>query len=292
MPVSIEPIGDIRANLGESPLWSPAEGALYWVDIGACRIFRQVLASGAVAEVTLPTEAGSIGLCASGGLVAATRGGFRSVDFRTGAVSMIADPEPEFSTNRLNDGKVDRRGRFWAGSMQDPGFAPVGRLYRLERGKIQAAPISQIRIPNALCWSPDSRTMYFADSLSREIWSFEYDLAVGEFGAKRVFARIPEEHGVPDGATVDADGFVWSAHMDGSRVTRYDPDGSIERTVPLPVSRVTSVAFGGPHLDIMFVTTATRRLTPEQLSQQPNAGRVLAVHGLGVRGLAEPAYIE
>ena len=149
--------------------------------------------------------------------------------------------------------------------------------------------MGEIRIPNALCWSPDSATMYFTDSYSHQIWAFDFDLDSGTFENKRVFAAIPEDEGVPDGATVDAEGFVWCAHMFGGRVSRFAPDGSVERTIALPVPQVTSCAFGGPELATLYVTTASLRMDRAALAEQPLAGALFAADP-GVRGLPEPVF--
>jgi len=276
--------------LGESPLWSPNEGRLYWVDITARKLNGLDVSTGATSSREMPSEIGAIGLRAGGGLIGALRSGFHPVSIEGGCLAALADPEPGLPGNRLNDGKTDRRGRFWAGSLQDPGYAPVGRLYRLEAGGRCEALLEGIAIPNSIAWSPDDATMYFADSLSGEICAFDFDAGAGEISNRRVFARVPAADGVPDGSTVDADGFLWNAHMDGWRITRYSPDGRVDRVIRLPVQRVTSIAFGGPRLDTLYVTTATRRLTPEQIRAQPLAGRLLAIQGLGARGLPEPEF--
>ena len=147
----------------------------------------------------------------------------------------------------------------------------------------------EIRIPNALCWSPDSSVMYFTDSYSHQIWAFDFDLDSGTFENKRVFASIPEDEGVPDGATVDAEGFVWCAHMFGGTVSRLAPDGGVDRVIELPVPQVTSCAFGGPDLATLYITTASLRMDRAALSQEPLAGALFAADP-GVRGLPEPAF--
>ena len=220
-----------NAILGESPLWSPAEAALYWVDINNPTIHRLDPASGARERWHIETEIGSIGLAGPRRMVAGLRTGAHYVDLETGKIEPICDPEGEgrFNRNRMNDGKIDRAGRFWVGTMNDPGHQPLGTLYCIDKDGGAAPVLGGIRVPNALCWSPDSRVMYFTDSYSHQIWAFDFDLETGAMENKRVFAAIAEDAGVPDGATVDADGFVWCAHMFGSRVSRYAPDGSLDR---------------------------------------------------------------
>ena len=280
-----------NAILGESPLWSPAEAALYWADINNPTIHRLDPASGARERWPIETEIGSIGLAGPRRMVAGLRTGAHYVDLATGRIEPICDPEGEgrFNRNRMNDGKIDRAGRFWVGTMNDPGHQPLGTLYRIDKDGAAAPVLGGIRVPNALCWSPDSSVMYFTDSYSHQIWAFDFDLATGAMENKRVFAAIAEETGVPDGATVDADGFVWCAHMFGSRVSRYAPDGSLDRAIALPVPQVTSCAFGGADLETLYITTASLRMDRAALAEQPLAGALFAVDP-GVRGLPEPVF--
>ena len=287
----VEVAAEGNAVLGESPLWSPDEAALYWVDINNPTVHRLDPATGERKRWLIETETGSIGLAGPGRLVAGLRTGAHYLDLETGGIEKICDPEGEgrFNENRMNDGKVDRAGRFWVGTMNDPGHAPQGTLWRID-GEGNAEPMMrEIRIPNALCWSPDSSVMYFTDSYSHRIWAFDFDLDAGTFENKRVFAEIPEDEGVPDGATVDEDGFVWCAHMFGAKVSRLAPDGSVERTIALPVPQVTSCAFGGPDLATLYITTASLRMDRAALSQQPLAGALFAADP-GVRGLPEPVF--
>ena len=280
-----------NAILGESPLWSPAEAALYWVDINNPTIHRLDPATGARERWPIETEIGSIGLAGPRRMVAGLRTGAHYVDLETGRIEAICDPEGEgrFNRNRMNDGKIDRAGRFWVGTMNDPGHEPLGTLYRIDSDGDAAPVLGGIRVPNALCWSPDSSVMYFTDSYSHQIWAFDFDLATGAMENKRVFAAIAEETGVPDGATVDADGFLWCAHMFGSRVSRYAPDGSLDRAIALPVPQVTSCAFGGADLETLYITTASLRMDRAALAEQPLAGALFAVDP-GVRGLPEPVF--
>ena len=280
-----------NAVLGESPVWSLDEAALYWVDIANPTVHRLDPATGERARWFVETEIGSIGLAGAGRLVAGLRTGLHFVDLETGGIEKICDPEGEgrFNENRMNDGKVDRAGRFWVGTMNDPGHKPQGTLWRIDGDGEADATMGEIRIPNALCWSPDSRTMYFTDSYSHQIWAFDFDLDSGTFENRRVFAAIPEDEGVPDGATVDEEGFVWCAHMFGGRVSRFAPDGSVERTIALPVPQVTSCAFGGPDLATLYITTASLRMDRAALAERPLAGALFAADP-GVRGLPEPVF--
>ncbi len=285
------PVVRRKAVLGESPLWSPAEGALYWVDVQNPTIFRLDPRTGEVRHWRVETEIGAIGLAGPGRLIAGLRTGIAYFDLETGALEPVADPEGRhrFNENRMNDGKVDRAGRFWCGTMQDPGHAPVGTLWRVTADGAAAAVRTGIRIPNATCWSPDDRRMYFTDSLSKQIWAFDYDLDSGEMSDMRVFAELGPGEGVADGATVDSEGFLWCARMFGGKVVRYDPDGRIARSVALPVPQVTCCAFGGADLGTLYITTASIDMDRAALAERPLAGALFALDA-GVRGLPEPRF--
>ena len=277
--------------LGESPVWSVAEQALYWVDVQNPKIHRHDPASGAHDTWLVETEIGSIGLASGKKLVAGLRMGFGLYDLDAGKFDIIDDPEGagRYNANRLNDGKVDRAGRFWCGSMQDPGRAPMGTLYRMDTDRSVHAMANEITVPNAICWSPDDRTMYFTDTHVGTLWAYDYDLATGAIENRRVFAEMADGPGRQDGATVDAEGFVWNAHIFGGRVVRYDPHGRIEREIEVPTPQVTSCAFGGRDLNILYITTASMRMSDEERAADPLAGSLFAVD-TGVRGLPEPRF--
>lgn len=289
-----EPVCVVKVNnlLGESPIWSVERQALLWVDIRNPMIHRFVPATGKHDKWPVETEIGSISLARDGKLIAGLRTGFGLYDLETNTYEAIADPEGKgrLNTIRMNDGKVDRAGRYWCGSMEDPGQNSVGTLYRLDTDRSCHTVEGGIQIPNALCWSPDDRTMYFADSRQRTIWAHDYDLDSGAMSNRRVFAEVDESLGFPDGATVDQEGFLWNAHMFGGRVTRYDPDGNIERVIELPVPQISSCAFGGPDLDVLYLTTGSARMSREELSAQPLAGGLFAID-VGIKGLPEPEFL-
>jgi sugar lactone lactonase YvrE len=238
----------------------------------------------------MPEAIGAVALRVSAGVLVALRSGLHLVDVASGALELVCAPEPDRPENRLNDGRCDRRGRFWVGSMHDRLRTPTGALYRVDPDRACHRVLDGITVPNGLGWSPDGRTMYLADTPMRAIWAYDFDPASGVPGGRRVFARVPDGAGYPDGATVDAEGFLWSAHWDGWRVTRYAPDGRIDRVVELPVQRPTSCALGGEALDVLYVTSAATRLTPAELARGPLAGGLFAVE-TGVRGLPEPRFV-
>lgn len=279
--------------LGESPIWSVAEQALYWVDIRNPMIYRFDPASGDVKNWRIQTEIGSIGLAGEGRLIAGTRMGIAFIGLDDNSFEELADPEGDGRMNavRMNDGKVDRQGRFWCGSMDDPGYAEVASLYRFDKDRSVHKMEGPVTISNALCWSPDNATMYFADSRKRTMWAYDFDAAAGTIENRRVFLEVAEGDGVPDGATVDSEGFVWVAHMRGGKVKRYDPAGKVEREIAFPVSLTSCPAFGGPDLSTLYVTTASSKFEPADFEREPDAGALFAVE-TGVTGLPEPVFGE
>ena len=287
------------AILGESPVWSPRDNALYWIDIKAPAIHRYDPATGADDRWPVDQEIGSIVLRRGGGLAAALRGGFALIDADMTTLEWLVDPEADKPLNRFNDGKCDRQGRFWSGTMHDPlgppqtyfEREPVGVLYRLDADRGCHAMADGVLVSNGLAWSPDGRVMYFTDSPRRTIWAYDYDTVTGDLGERRVFAEIPEApgRGTGDGATVDAEGFYWSAEFRGGRLVRYAPDGAVDRMVDLPVSRPTACAFGGDGLATLFVTSAKIMLSEAELAAEPHAGALLILD-VGVCGLPEAEF--
>jgi sugar lactone lactonase YvrE len=281
-------IGDSIALLGEGPVWCPREQALYWVDIRGCAVHRHAWGEEETEIWAMPAPVGSLALREEGGLVLALRDGLYFFDPATGAMDLVAAPHAGKTHLRFNDGKCDRQGRFWVGSMNDETRAPHGALYRLDPDRSCTAMLADIDIPNSLCWSPDGATMYFSDSQVRRVSAYPFDPASGTLGPRRDFAAVAAP-AVPDGATVDAEGFVWCAHWGGWRVTRYAPDGRVDRVLDVPMAHPTSCAFGGPDLATLFLTSASAPLDAAARRAQPLAGAMLATD-VGVRGLVEPRF--
>ena len=272
--------------LGECPLWDGRE--LWWVDILGPALRRFDPASGAQRALALPEPIGSFALRRAGGILAAMKSGLYFLNPDDGALECVAQPEPERPRNRFNDGRCDRDGRFWAGSMKDEGpREPAGSLYRLDAGGVCARMRSDLYVPNGLAWSPDGRTMYFSDTHRHVIWAYDFDRASGAISSQRVFAQGDDLH--PDGACVDAEGCVWSCQYGGWRIVRYTPAGKVDRELPLPVANPTCCCFGGAALDTLYVTSATQKLAPAELARQPLAGSVLALRP-GVQGVPESRF--
>ncbi|MDQ2694792.1 MAG: SMP-30/gluconolactonase/LRE family protein, partial [Pseudomonadota bacterium] len=280
------------AALGEGALWSAAEQALYWVDITRPTLNRFDPASGVNTSWPMPSPIGCFALCPQGGAVVALCEGFHHFDLRTGALRLIADPEPHKPGNRFNDGTVDPRGRFWAGTMPiaGPGEAPEGGLYCLDLdGGVRQAE-GAFWIQNGLAFSPDGRTMYVSDSYApiRTIWAFDYDPDSGVPANRRLFFDTRSVAGRPDGAAMDADGCYWMAGVGGWQLVRLTPQGQVDRIIPMPVEKPTKIAFGGRNLDIMYVTSIGQGADPADPAQR-EAGNLFAVHA-GVQGLPVPGY--
>jgi L-arabinonolactonase len=275
-------------ELGESPVWSTREQALYWVDIRAPAIHRLDPSSGEKRKIALPACVGSIGLRAGGGLLLALQSGFHTLDL-AGHVSFLVDPESHLPENRFNDGRCDRAGRFWAGTMNDARREPTGSLYRLAGDHSCTKAFDGVIIPNGITWSPDDRVMYFADSPRKRILAYDFALADGVIANPRLFVDMHDHPGGPDGSTVDETGCVWNAEYRGARLVRYTPQGRIDRVIALPVSQPTSCSFGGRALDMLYVTSASQQMTAEERAQEPLAGGLFAV-SVGVKGLPEPEY--
>ena len=286
--VSIECAAQTDDVLGEVPLWHPTENALYWIDLFKPAIHRLDIRDRKVKTWTPSEKLGSFALRAEGDLLIAGRNGLSLFDPSNGDVEKIIDPEGGNTENILNDGRCDRRGRFWVGSMNRMMTRASGRLYRF--GQRQLDVVAEgIWVPNSICWSPDDRRMYFADSHLRTIFAYEFDVESGTLGRRQEFVTMGNIPGVPDGSSVDSEGFVWNAVFDGGCLVRYAPDGRIDRVVPLPVTRPSACTFGGPDLATLYVTTARFRLPPEKLATERSAGGLLAVD-VGVRGLPEPFF--
>jgi len=261
------------------------------VDIEAHDIHRFHPESGVNDTFHLPQIVSSVGLRQQGGLIVTLKDNFAFFDPDTGKLDLLGGPNLDMSESRFNDGKCDRQGRFWAGTMNLVQYdAPSGNLYRFNPDGRITRTLSQVRLSNGLGWSPDNRVMYFTESFRHCIHAFDFDPAEGTLSNQRVFASVDEHSmGVPDGLTVDAEGCVWSAQPGLGQVVRYSPTGEVECVIKLPVLRPTSCTFGGERLDVLYVTSAAETLTAEQVAQAPLSGSLFAVYP-GVRGLPETRF--
>jgi sugar lactone lactonase YvrE len=281
---------DIRAELGECPVWSAAEQALYWTDIYAGRLNRFDPSTGANRVWQLREPIGSFALCHDGAVLLALKSGLHRFDSASETLVPVANPEPGLPGNRLNDGRCDRQGRFWVGSMADPvdPAKPRGALYRLDAAHACVKAAEGYFVSNGLAFSPDGRTLYHSDSYPavRTIWAWDLEPETGGISNQRVFVDTHGMPGRPDGAAVDADGCYWMAANDGWELVRFTPRGKIDRRIALPVAKPSMIAFGGSRLDTIYITS----IRPAAgLEKQPQAGSLFAVDA-GVQGLVEPFF--
>lgn len=283
MSADVSCVLDARAQLGECPVWDERAKALYFADIEGAALFRLDPASGIVQRWALPARIGCFALDGAGGAILALATGFHHFEFKTAALAPLANPLAGLADHRFNDGALDPAGRFWAGSMHLSTRHPSGKVYCLEAGGKTRAVYEGFFVPNGLAWSPDGARFYVNDS-PRAMFAAGFDAASGRADPPFVFADKSAAPGFPDGTAVDAEGFLWNARWDGGGVARFAPDGRLDRFVPLPVSRPTSCAFGGPKLERLYVTSARIGLDAAALEREPLAGGVFAFEP-GVCGL-------
>ena len=272
-------LGDVRAELGESPVWSADENAVYWIDIRDKLIHRTDPESGETRSWGMPSHPGMISLRRKGGLAVALEDGIHAFDPATGNLDLLAPLEAEIPENRPNDGKCDAAGRLWVGTMNkhDPDLA-TGGFYRIDPDLSATLIESGLRIPNGLAWSPDGARMFRTDTRSGVVRAASFDAATGDISDETEFFTFDRAlDGGVDGAAMDTDGGYWTAQYGGGRLRRTMPDGSVGMEIPLPVSQPTMPAFGGPGMKTLFVTSARQQLSDGELSAEPGAGALLAV---------------
>jgi sugar lactone lactonase YvrE len=274
---------DAGCALGESPVWLAAEQRLAFVDITGRRLHRFDPATGAHQTDPVDEDVGCIAPALGGGFIAGLRSGLWRLDADGRKQRLLAANPEDTATSRFNDGKTDPVGRYVAGTLDEPKAGGQAGLYRLDRrGLVKLT--GGLLTSNGLAFSPDGRTLYHADTPRFVVWRYDYDPATGAVENRREFVRLEptaDDRGRPDGAAVDADGGYWTALYEGGRVHRYDPDGRLMASVPLPARKPTMPAFGGPGLTTLFVTTA---------SDDGREGGGLYALDAGVAGLAVPPF--
>ncbi|WP_310619637.1 SMP-30/gluconolactonase/LRE family protein [Flexibacterium corallicola] len=301
--VDIECLWECDDGLGEAPLWVAEETSVYWSDhVGPApdpnsskrpSIRRLNIVSGERRSWELPEQVGSFGLRTGGGLICGTNSGFCTFDLETGVFEKIIDPEPEHPQNRLNDGKIDRRGRFWCGSMDTRLSDKSAHIYCLEPDLTcrKVAQDFSFICSNGIAFDPKDARMYFGDTKGGIIYVFDLDIDTGHIHNRRPFFSVEERSpAIVDGATVDAEGYYWFALNLGGKILRIDPSGRLDREIDMPVRGTTCVTFGGDNYETLFVTSQQSFLTGEELSRHPKPGSIFAVHGLGTQGLPEPKF--
>lgn len=280
---------EVGAALGEGPVWDAAEGRLWWVDIPAGNVHGVWPGSGRTVTIPVGQPVGAVAPRRGGGLVLALRDGFGLLDDGAAEPRVAAPVERDRPRNQFNDGGVDPAGRFWAGTAsldREPG---AGTLYRLDPGGAVTAVVPRVGMSNGIGWSPEGTQMYYVDSLAQALDVFDFDVGNGEVARRRRLLTLDAAVGIPDGLAVDVDGCVWLAVWGSSRVFRHTPEGDLDQTLTLPVTQVTSCAFGGEDHRDLFVTSAADGLSPGERAAQPLAGAVFVARP-GPQGLEVPPY--
>ncbi len=287
----IEIVTDKRDELGECPLWDERTQSLFWIDSHARLVRCLIPASGQYREWVLPSAIGSIALCESGRLLVALAGEFSYLDLATGQLEKIAGVTHVEEKIRMNDGRTDRAGRFVAGSLVMGRNEKLGALYQvIAAGKVQMID-KGFAISNGTCFSPDGSWLYFTDSRTRKIMRYPYDKTTGKAGTPTVLIDTEPLASAGDGATVDSEGFLWTALVEIGKMGRFTPEGKLDRLIDMPVRYVTCPCFGGPNLDILYVTSISNSGNALK-DDHPDAGALFAVHGTGVRGLSEVRFAD
>lgn len=274
--------------LGEGPMWHSQEEALYWVDIENPSLHRLIPKTQHYQRWEMSDYIGAVVPRKKGGVVVTVGNKVFGMDIPSGKMTPLAEIKPWDNTVRMNDGKCDRRGRFWVGVAHFDPENPKGGLYRLDRNGALTQMEHSITISNGLGWSPDNKIFYYTDGLRYCIYQYDFDLDTGSLSNRRVFVQLEKSPIEPDGLTVDAEGFVWQAQWNGGRIVRYAPNGQVDQVVDMPVTRPTSCIFGGPNYDILYVTTCSRGIGEKEILPEP-AGALFAIYP-GVKGIPEPEF--
>lgn len=290
MDFDVRCVAATRSLLGEGPTWSPRDGLLYWVDILTPSVHCYDTARGIDTESKIGSMVSAAIPKATGGLLVATPGGLMTLDFSQKTLTPFCHPEADRPGNRYNDGKCDRMGRLWIGTLDMGTAANRGNLFRVDADSSWRKMDSGFTVANGLGWSPDNKHMYFTDSPRRTIYRYDFDLLAGTISNRQAFVTLEANDGTPDGMTVDEEGCLWVAVWDAWRVSRFSPKGEELLRIKMPVPRPTSCCFGGPNLDTLYITSASVRLNEEALAAAPLSGALFSIRIPGVRGLPETTF--
>ena len=284
---------EVKNTLGEGVIWDAIGAAAWWTDVDGSKLYRYDPAHKQLDHWSTPERLGSFALVAdSDYLICGFASGFAYFNPHNPQIvdlQWLQKTEQDNPDTRLNDGRADRQGRFWAGSMVESGDQGGGALYCLDQQLQVTSKVSGLSISNGLCWSPDSTVMYHTDTPSRRINAYDFDATTGAIANQRCLVRT-EKGCFPDGSTVDSEGYIWNAQWGASQVVRYSPAGEVDFILPLPVSQPTCVAFGGPQLDRLFVTSATQGFDQQALLAEPEAGNVL-VFQTNITGTPDSRFV-
>jgi sugar lactone lactonase YvrE len=279
----VEVVLEPRASVGEGPTWDERSNTLAWVDIMGNTVHVYDPVTGAERAVDVGQPVGAAVLREGGGLALALQTGFGLLDANLDNLRLVAEVEADVPTNRMNDGKCDAAGRFWAGTMAFEVVPGAGGLYRMDANYQVSRMLTGVNLSNGLDWSADNQTMFYVDSTTQGIDTFEFDLERGLLGERRRLISIPPEVGLPDGMTLDAEGGIWVALHGAGKIHRYLPDGSLDRVIRVPARMVTCPAFGGADLGDLYITSMTYGMSARELEEQPLAGAIFRCRP-GVRG--------
>jgi len=294
--LDIEVVLNLGATIGESPTWSNLENVLYWIDIKKPALYRYDPVTERQRAWPMPSDIGAFALVSdmSGAVVALRQGIFR-LDFASAALTRLAPPPFDPTLFRFNEGACDTAGRFWVGVM----FDPLGEACPPKKSALHSFTSDEglrpepdtAELHNGMAWSADGRLFYLAHSQTREVFAYAFDPEKSQLGSRQIFAKVSKEFGLPDGAAVDSQGGYWCALHGGGRLRRFTPNGAIDRDITLPVSQPTMCAFGGKALDVLYVTSASDKLSPEQRRREPLAGALLRIRP-GERGIVRRCTVR
>lgn len=293
--MTIETVLDAHATIGESPTWVAEEEALYWIDVKAPALHRYLPANGATRAWALTSDVGGFALMEGGSALVALREGLHRLDLDTGKLHQLAPSPFDPALFRFNEGACDTKGRFWVGVMFDPleGSPPrqPARLHSFTLdGGLRIEP-DTTELHNGMAWSADGSTFFLSHSYTREIFAFDYDMDGGRISNRRVFAAIPNGLGIPDGAAMDSEGGYWCALHGGSKLRRFNSDGSVDRDIDLPVSQPTMCAFAGESLATLYITSASDNMSRAEKAEEPLAGALFRLWP-GKKGIPRQPFVR
>jgi sugar lactone lactonase YvrE len=284
----VKRVGQFINALGEGPLWHPQEKVLYWIDLALNTLHRLQPETEAYQTWQLPDQVGAIVPRASGGLIATLGNKVVALTLPALQITTLAEITPWHADTVMNDGKCDRRGRFWFGIAHWDTENPQGGLYRLDPNGQLTQMERGITISNGLGFSPDNKKFYYTDGLRYCVYQYDFKLATGVIKNRKVFLQFEESQCQPDGLTVDSEGYIWQAVWNSGKIFRYAPNSELDQIINMPVTRPTSCIFGGEHLNILYITSASRDRQETQSLPAP-AGGLFAIE-TNVIGLPEPAF--
>ncbi len=291
--IDIQCVVKSQDGLGESPIWVEEEKSLYWSDHLGPTMKRLKVGTNELKVWNMPEQVGSFGFRRRGGLIAGTNSGFCAIDLENEGYEKIVDPEPDLPHNRFNDGKIDRVGRYWCGSMDAQLKGKTGSIYCLNPDFTYRKMAEDFTFicSNGIAFDPGDKRMYFGDTQGGMVYVFDFDIEEGRISNRREFFSTADRRpGMVDGATVDTEGYYWFALVQGGKILRLDPKGRLDRQIDMPVPSPTCLTFGDENYETLYVTTARAFLSDEVLARFPQSGDLFAIHGLGAKGFPEPKF--